>query len=381
MKVPVAYSQVLFGGMMGARRESRVSDFVDTHGYWQHPHFPNKSWDMKDWEIGNTTQLASKEGGTLMEMAVQRPSGKPYTCSEYDVPAPSDFAAETWPMFAALAAVQNWSGIYIYNYCDDDQHWSTDKIDRFFSTLGHPAKSALMPWSALVFRQGFLNPAGAGLRLSLSEGAILNDAAESAGDMWGSWRRMWRDRAPKPETVFGLQTGLELTGGASAPNLIPTNAFAPDPQQIRWDVKNELFEIDAPGAALALGKLGTHKLVMSGLTIEVPALDGNGHGCVAVAALDGRPLRESKKLFITALRRAENEGMGWDEKRKSVSDKWGKGPALVQGLKAKITLPEGGAWKVRTLGTDGQVKSEVSASATSFEISPEQGTVWYLGNR
>lgn len=381
VRVPVAYSQVLFGGAMGARRESRVSDFVDTHGYWQHPHFPNKPWDMKDWEIGNSSQLASKEGGTLVEMAVQRPSGKPYTCSEYDIPAPNDYSVECWPMLTALAAAQDWSGVYIYNYCDDAKHYDTNKIERFFSTLGHPAKQALMPWSALVFRQGLIKPAGSGLRLSLSEGTILDDAAQSAGDMWGSWRRLWQDRAPKPANIFALRTGYALTEGNAVPSLVPMSAFVADPQNVRWDVVKEVFELDAPGAALLLGKLGTHTLERSGLKIDVPSLDGNGHGCIAIVAMDGQSLRESKKILITALRRSENQGMGWDANRKSVGERWGSGPAVVQGLKAKITLPSGSAWKVQALGADGNAKAVIESSATGFNLSPDQQTVWYLGER
>ncbi|HEY0075782.1 MAG TPA: hypothetical protein VGB77_16900, partial [Abditibacteriaceae bacterium] len=51
-KAPVTCSQAWLGGLGGVLRESRM-DWVDMHSYWQHPHFPNKQWDMNDWTIEN----------------------------------------------------------------------------------------------------------------------------------------------------------------------------------------------------------------------------------------------------------------------------------------------------------------------------------------
>ncbi|HSJ01795.1 MAG TPA: carbohydrate binding domain-containing protein, partial [Verrucomicrobium sp.] len=110
-KQMILHSQVLFGGIAGARREFAVSDMVDTHGYWHHPSFPRKSWDMNDWYIDNVSQVVEKSGGTLAEIAMQRPVGKPYSLSEYDVPAPNDYAAETFPLLAAMASLQDWSAV------------------------------------------------------------------------------------------------------------------------------------------------------------------------------------------------------------------------------------------------------------------------------
>src|SRR5262249_21929499 len=51
-KANVVCSQAGFGRIGGMYRE-RKSDFADVHGYWGHPRFPNKDWDMADWTIHN----------------------------------------------------------------------------------------------------------------------------------------------------------------------------------------------------------------------------------------------------------------------------------------------------------------------------------------
>ncbi|MBL9143267.1 MAG: carbohydrate binding domain-containing protein [Verrucomicrobiaceae bacterium] len=179
----ISHSQVLFGGIVGARREFMVSDVVDTHGYWHHPHFPRKSWDMSDWEINNVSQLASAEGGTLAEMAMQRPFGKPYSVSEYDTPAPNDYAAETFPLLAAMACLQDWSAVYHFNFKGSGKY-DSDKMTSFFDLPGHPAKQAFMPLAALVFRKGLIEPVNERRVLVIGKPGILDYTSKKAGDVW-----------------------------------------------------------------------------------------------------------------------------------------------------------------------------------------------------
>ena len=42
-----------YGGLSSLGREASM-EFADNHAYWQHPSFPNQSWDAKDWIIPNT---------------------------------------------------------------------------------------------------------------------------------------------------------------------------------------------------------------------------------------------------------------------------------------------------------------------------------------
>jgi hypothetical protein len=72
-------------------------DYIDAHAYWQHPHFPHRPWDMKDWTVRNVA-LVNSPGGTLAGLAVRRVAGMPFTVSEYNHPAPLEYSGEGFPM-------------------------------------------------------------------------------------------------------------------------------------------------------------------------------------------------------------------------------------------------------------------------------------------
>src|SRR5690606_23037190 len=79
-------------------------DVIDSHSYWQHPHFPGRSWDLNNWVVKNESMAGAPDGGTLAGLALQRVAGKPYICTEYNHSAPNEFGAETFPLVMSFAA-------------------------------------------------------------------------------------------------------------------------------------------------------------------------------------------------------------------------------------------------------------------------------------
>lgn len=368
-KQMITHSALLFGGIVGARREFLVSDMVDTHGYWHHPHFTQGAWDLKHWEINNVSQVAEASGGTLAEMAMQRPFGKPYSVSEYDTPAPNDFAAETFPLFAAMGCLQGWSALYHFAFAHDS-HFGSDKITSFFNSDGHPAKQAFLPLAALVFRQGLIGPHAPVQAMKLGPETIKDFAAQKAGDVWGGWREVWSREKQTGALAWQKRTGFVLD--ETKPDGRGTSS-----NSVQWDDKKPRITVTSPAAAIFSGRLDD-VIRLGPLTLTPNAPD---NGTIMLVALDGKPLAESRKLWLCALSRAENPGMAWDTARRTVGNQWGKGPAAVLGVKAKVTLPGDATWKVETLDPTGAPKSVVAGKASAFEISPGQTTVWWLLTR
>jgi hypothetical protein len=147
-KVPVLCSQASYGGLGGAWRESRL-DLVDMHAYWQHPGFPRKPWDSRDYTIENTPMIRAEGGGTLKELAEYRVKDKPFTVSEYHHPAPSEWSAEAVLEVFTFAALQDWDGVFLFDYSgqDLDRTW----IGSFFETASHPNYMAFLPAAARIF--------------------------------------------------------------------------------------------------------------------------------------------------------------------------------------------------------------------------------------
>ncbi len=386
----VAHSQVCFGGPLGARREQRVSDFVDTHGYWQHPHWPNKQWDPNDWLVDNSSQIATPDGGTLAGLATQRPHGKPFTVSEYDLPAPSDYAAEMWPMFAAMAGFQGWAGIYHYTFGHGAKDMSADRITGHFNGAAHPAKDGLRPAAALMFRLGLVGPARQRFLLSAGEDDLVALGGRAEGHMWSAERVLWNEKAG---TGSGLAlrhaTGMDIRPGTlepgwpgAAPTMPAGKRIESDTGEWLWDHGQGFWVLNAPAARAWSGLIGGRTLAAGDASLRVPALSGPvPHATVVLVATDGKPLAESRRLLLTAMRRAENPGMVWNRERKSLGRQWGGGPVRVLGLDASLKLPAGADWKVTPLDIRGQRGTPETATGGSFEIHPASRTIWWLLER
>lgn len=380
VKQPIAHSHVLFGGLLGARRESLVSDFTDNHGYWQHPHFPRKQWDMGDWEIKNTSQIADANGGTLAELAMQRPAGKPYSVSEYDIPAPSDYAAESLPMLAVFACQQDWDAIYTFTFVNDPRAWKGGKISGFFDQSGHPAKEGFMPAAALIFRQGMIPAYGTMTTLNVKESDLWDDCAKTNGELWGSWRRAWKTHGNGLDGRLSLETAtaVEITPeGKGASRLLSQGKQA---RFTQWQAEQGIYTVDAGTICGAFGKIGgKHSFAQAGVSLDIAQLDGNAHGSLLLVSLDENPLATSKKMLLTAMRRAENDGMKWNADRTSVGRDWGNGPVKVLGLTADVKL-SGPPATLTKLDPNGQPLGEGSVTAT-VKVSPADKTIWFLLTR
>src|SRR5262249_35038707 len=76
---------VVMGTIVGCSTPGLMAglDAVDTHAYWQHPHFPRRQWDAEDWTVENRT-MVNEPGGTLPGLALRRVLGKPHCVTEYN---------------------------------------------------------------------------------------------------------------------------------------------------------------------------------------------------------------------------------------------------------------------------------------------------------
>ncbi len=156
-----------------------------------------------------------------------------------------------------------------------------------------------------------------------------------------------------------------------------------DEGQITWGSATKVATVISPKAVFATGALGAKSLDLGPCTLIAAPLDGDGFGVWGAISLDGQPLESSKKILCMALRRSENEGMGWRADRRSVGNQWGKGPSLVLGYEAKVFLPGGEKtdWKVSALGPGGNPTKVISEKGNEFPITPEMGTVWWVAER
>lgn len=129
------------------------SDFIDTHTYWDHPRFPNKSWDEKDFRIHNKSMLLDKNLGMIGEIIELAPqNNKPYTISEWNHCYPNTYAYET-PVLMAYQAVKNgWDGLFQFAFSHDLKFYSRPgDIHYYFDAVSNPQQLILVSLASLVF--------------------------------------------------------------------------------------------------------------------------------------------------------------------------------------------------------------------------------------
>lgn len=390
VKAPITCSQASYGGVAGAWREAAL-DFVDMHAYWEHPNFPGKPWDPANWIIRNTAMTRDENGGTLPALAMNRVSEKPFTISEYNHPAPGDYAAETLPLLASFAAAQDFDGIYLFAFNGDETAWNSDRIRGFFETGSDPNKTALCASSAILFlqnqREYSLPRATTVLEIPENQLAALTATSSNIDVLWqsaGITRTDWLD------TLLAVRFVTDLPEPKIARSLAPVaQKLSP---LLRWNVPPAEDAQDAAKAGAVFAFDGTSAQVIAGFPGAPPTstdafevsrvLAPRGFAVFALAAQNGETLDKARTRLLTAVSNFDNPGMKWNAERTSVGENWGGGPAQTAGVTARVVLKnESGAVQVYALDERGarrqSLKVEAKGKDRIFEVSPRQRTAWY----
>ena len=146
--VPVTGSQIGFGGLLNVDAQVEM-DYVDQHFYVDHYDFPDKKWDRFNWRIQDSSLLRDQLD-TLLQQTFYRDLKKPFVMSELNQPYPNRQGAELLPVVVSLASVQDWDGLFYYNY-SNSENWPVAPNN--FALAGDSAKLAECGISASVFRQ------------------------------------------------------------------------------------------------------------------------------------------------------------------------------------------------------------------------------------
>lgn len=362
-------TQASYGGVVGTYRES-FSDFVDMHAYWQHPHFPGLAWDGGNWNIPNTPMASDKNGGNLMRLAVYRVAGKPFTVTEYDHPAPSHYAAEMFPMIASYAAVQDWDGLFQFDWGGTDA--DARKINGYFALQQHPAKLAFLPSAALMFRRGDVATARGMARLAISAPQAEEFSANSV-----SLPEVWKKGGLAVNDILTHRLELRFAPGGKPEVALTKEAGSP----VAWDTEAGLYTVNTPAAKAVVGRCTGKVTRLDGVEFDVKA-NARNFAVLTLNAADGRPLARSGRLLLTAAGNVENTDMGWNANHTSVGKKWGQAPTICEGIAAQVTInSEAKSIKVYALdgagGRAGEVPVSVNAGKFFFNIGPQFKTLWY----
>ncbi|MFG0250714.1 MAG: carbohydrate binding domain-containing protein [Phycisphaeraceae bacterium JB051] len=379
VKAMIIDSQINWGGMAGYEREKHM-DYADVHTYWQHPRFPGKSWDRGNWTIENSSLIntwAQGKTGTLDKLAILRMMDRPYSVSEYDHSAPSEYNSECMPLLATVAATQDWDAIYSFEYGPWDKAKDQNRISQFFDHGSHPAKITFYPAAAVIFREGALNPIPSEGVLQLADQAFLQ-----ADRVQDAWRQT--DASLKAKDVLSKRMGMQYATSPSQTKMrydemVPARLTTGEPQ-IRNVDGGGIFTAFSDHASVIAGQIGGQTTQSGAVQIQCPTFEKN-FGTLTLTAMDQNKIANSKSLLLTAVAQGRNQNMIWNEHHNSLSKNWGNGPTQVLAVPGKVTIQTTQIKKVYALDQTGKRDHEVAlkreGSAITFDISGEHKTVWY----
>lgn len=359
-------------------------DYIDSHSYWNHPHFPGRPWDPKNWYVTNTA-LVNSPGGTLAGLAGSRVSGMAYTVSEYNHPAPIVYAAEGFPMIAAFGAFQAWDGIFSFTYSHSTS-FEPRRMESFFDIKSETAKLVHMPACAAMFLRGDVAPARQTVLVPLSFKAEREQLYETMS-AWDLNARKLVD--PLISLLHGMAVDIKPKSPAGPLPKLPedTKVFVSDTGEIRWDATQKggaYYVVDAPRSKLFTGFVRGRTFPLGDVSLEIgrTRLDW---ATISLVAVDGEGFHKAGRVLIAATgwvqnRDAQLEELGKD--RVTLSNRWGNEPVLCEGVPASIVLPVAAdRVKLYPLDESGNRRAAVDVTARDgkclLQVGPQHKTVWY----
>ena len=362
-------------------------DFTDDHHYFY------------DWRWGNVDRACDHRSITSTPapapaLGKMRLPGKPYFISEWDMPWPNAFRAEGPIYYAAIAALQNWSGlaIHTYAYCTrlDEMKVLGRELsspvggvpyrEGIFSVWNDPAKFGLFYHSALMLRRQDITPATKKVAVNATKlGRTVSTAYE--GGMEQHYMTNTFDGV-LPEGYDELVQEEDRIPHATPGKIVSDNG------QMWRDLKRQIGVIDTDRTKVFYGMLGRGGAAASTKVRKPLDIHINGmsvdcftdFGVIALSSLTDEPIEHSTNMLLSAIGRARNTGAQFDgDKMIDV----GQAPILAEVINAEIKLKTDIGDKLRVWGVNaegfyaGQVPTTYEDGILSFEIGDELNPACY----
>ncbi len=360
VKVPVSTTQMWGGMNLCGLPSLTAGTIIDVHSY------------------GDSEALSTNpryEDNYLTYFATGAAHGMPVSMTEWNVPYPA-VDRFTAPLYVAgISALQGWDAPMIYNY--SQVTFERPSRGRTWSSYFDPGLTAVTPAAAMLYRRGDVRPAKEHYCLMLDREklyfepshprnlAALRTLVEQSKLTLGlpDVEELDWDKATVPEQGVERVTDLGR-------DFIPLgqNVVRSDTGEIARDWIAGYQTIGTDRTQAAHGWVGGRRLQVKDTVFaaQTPKC------ALAVTSLDGEPIRQSKKILITAVARV-------------VPSPGNKTPLLSEPVKASLEIAAPAGLKLVPLAADGGHLEPVATShengAYHVKLPAPRGTHWFLLTR
>ncbi len=322
-------------------RAQRTCDFLDTHHYFY-------DWGWREFERRCMNRSITEEKSFyLRQGCLQADAGLPTYVSEWDVPWPNAYRADSVIYSAAYGMFQGWSGFAIHTYSYSarldrmnvlGEEFTSRKLggtpyrQGIFSTWNDPAKFGLFYHAALLTRRNDVKAGGEKRAIRVED------------------RRQW----PEEQFAMGTEHHACVTDMDGTTDL-PTLQYEDNGEYVVSDT-GELYrnfakhygKVDTPRTKCAFGFLQKNGAVeLSGMTVRCKT----DFAVIAVSSLTDDAIEQADNLLLTAVGRAENTDARF---RGDWLVELGKPPVQIECIETEIELktdhPDLQVWAVSAEG-------------------------------
>ena len=367
-------------------------DFLDRHGYFGGPH----EGERAGYSISAGDRYADAcalkfEGGKKGDLQLNLPimdlryNGKPSTISEICWTPPNRYRADMPILCAAWGALQG-TDAYLF-FATSDLGWA-QRLTKFPVAL--PTSMGQFPAAALLYRKGLVRTAEPVVRIEakLADLFALKGIPVSAPQNLDEFRK--KDIPPgkvlettEPNSIDPLaflagRVEVHVTEQGGASRVVQLSSLIDREKKVvksstgelTWDYGRGLATVDAPAAQGATGFLGkAGPIVLGDVTIETPM----EYGSVLLVAMDGQPLRSSRKILLQVM--SEDNNNGWSapgDGMRPIVDAGGP-PVVVRKFAGRVSLnrPDAGTLRAKALDFNGyEDKSSPPVDAKDLTLRP-----------
>jgi hypothetical protein len=366
-------------------------DYVDNHFYWDHPNFLERQWNLPS-TGGNGNGSAIEAGGSLNDRCLNRLLDRPFTVTEWNYAGPNRFRAEGGLLAGALAAVQDWAGLW--RFASSHGGGMTEPSPAgFFDQASDPLRLASEYAVLALFLRGDAAAAPHAVAVTGLATEWMEKPAEWAGGELNQLGYVTRvgslvgGAAPRDSVVLGLPAGfakgsmgdalakLKLAGNSTEPS---GSMVESETGQVRLERKAGVFAVATPRTAGLAAPEGTER-TLGPLSVKLV----KSWGAVWASSLDGKPLDESGRILVVHLTDLQNTNEAFRGQDRKVLEDWGTTPWLVRAGSASVRLARKtpGAVSVWRLSISGErlarVPAKLEAGVLSFEVSTAPAPAFY----
>ena len=362
VKVPITASQENYHA---PKVLANTVDYVDLHSYWHHPTFPpGKDFNPTQYTTGNEPIEAYPlrvdwPARSLITRTGWRYHDMPFTLSEWNHPEPGDVNTGAIMMAATVGALQDWDGVFFFDYESASDQWFAKHYEGFFDFNAQPAKLAVFSVASNIF-----------LRRDLP--ALENKLSGTFSDRSDG------------RLSFKYRLGVDVEADTAQTVEVPAELLFKTPDQsLVWDARDKTkshLGLNTDKSQGIWGLVAGQQFNVGVINASFGAIERD-YGTLVLTSLDDESIETSKHLLLLASSGAENTGMKWNADRTSVSDQWGTGPTRVNLVSAKIALKLPAQLSVYALDGTGKRISQVDTKFVDgklkFDIGAPHHTIWY----